>query len=90
MLVVMSGSLGLGLEKPLVISAIRCVVQLTLMVSITLIKMRERNIVCDILIDCKKAFVLEDVFEAKHPAIIILMACKYLETSSLGLAYQHS
>ncbi|KAJ2956339.1 hypothetical protein NQZ79_g7802 [Umbelopsis isabellina] len=64
---VMSGSLGLGFEKPLVISAVRCVVQLTLM-----------------------AFVLEDVFKAKHPAIIILMAFVLILLGCYEIIYNKS
>ncbi|KAG0311617.1 hypothetical protein BGZ99_010057 [Dissophora globulifera] len=49
---ILSIALGLGLEKRLFISAIRCVVQLTIM-----------------------GLVLQNIFDAKNPALVLLMAC---------------
>ncbi|KAI9289768.1 hypothetical protein BC943DRAFT_315111 [Umbelopsis sp. AD052] len=64
---IMSSILGLGLEKSLLISAIRCVVQLTIM-----------------------GFVLEDVFQAKHPAIVILMTMILILLGCYEIIYNKS
>ncbi|CAO3668529.1 unnamed protein product [Umbelopsis ramanniana] len=64
---IMSSILGLGLEKSLLVSAIRCVVQLTIM-----------------------GFVLEDVFQAKHPAIIMLMTMILILLGCYEIIYNKS
>ncbi|KAH8552321.1 UPF0014 family [Umbelopsis sp. PMI_123] len=64
---IMSSILGLGLEQSLLISAIRCVVQLTIM-----------------------GFVLEDVFKAQHPAVVMLMTMVLILLGCYEIIYNKS
>ncbi|GAB5591904.1 hypothetical protein Unana1_06804 [Umbelopsis nana] len=64
---IMSSILGLGLEKSLLISAIRCVIQLTIM-----------------------GFVLEDVFKAQNPALVMLMTMILILLGCYEIMYNKS
>ncbi|KAJ8652788.1 hypothetical protein O0I10_011594 [Lichtheimia ornata] len=64
---IMSLLLGLKLEKSLIIAAIRCLVQLTIM-----------------------GFILEDVFKARHPAIIMLMTFVLIFLGAYETVYNKS
>ncbi|KAI8979312.1 hypothetical protein BDF20DRAFT_868844 [Mycotypha africana] len=62
-----SFALGLQLEKTLVIAAIRCLVQLTLM-----------------------GFILEDVFNTRHPALVLLMTFVLIILGAYETVYNKS
>ncbi|KAL0073129.1 hypothetical protein F4703DRAFT_1899754 [Phycomyces blakesleeanus] len=59
--------LGLRLEKSLIISAIRCLIQLTIM-----------------------GYILEDVFKARHPALVMLMTFVLIILGAYETVYNKS